>query len=176
MTTDQIRAKFLANQFKEAMALAQQSDILKLYPAAGSPPERYLASFRAKGLVRTGGKIVDADRCDIGINFPDDYLRRVHAPEVLAYLGPHPEPWHPNMRFPFVCVHLRPATSLVEILLLCYELWTWQVASTRDDGLNPAASQWARHQPKSRFPIDRRPLKRRELELHIEKLSEVARP
>jgi hypothetical protein len=49
----------------------------------------------------------------------------------------------------------------VDILYACYEIWTWNLYATGDEGLNHAASQWSRQQNRSRFPIDRRPLKRR---------------
>jgi hypothetical protein len=41
------------------------------------------------------------------------------------------------------------------------DLLTWRLYSTRDEGLNHAAAQCARNQPPERFPVDRRPLKRR---------------
>jgi len=154
---------FLRRQFQEATALAADSDVLKVTPLpGGGPPCRYLAHFEGcRGLVRNPrGQIVEFAKFIVGIWFPEDYLRHVNIPQVLTYLGPHPEPWHPNIRAPFLCAHITPGTALVDILYACQEIWTWNLFYTGDEGLNHAAAQWARRQEPARFPIDRRPLKR----------------
>ena len=162
--SDKIFTAFLNRQFEEGRALARQSDVLKLLPLPGdNPPCRYIARFAGcKGLVRDAhGQIVEFDQFTVGIFLRDDYLRRVEVSEVLTYLGPHPQPWHPNLRPPFICAHVEPGTPLVDLLFVCFELWTWNLFATGDEGLNHTASQWSRRQDKTRFPIDRRPLKRR---------------
>lgn len=166
---DKILSSFLKHQFVEGMALARASDILRLTPVHGDPPTHYIASFAATGLVQDPqGEIVEAPGADFGIALSADYLRQAQPGLVVTYLGPHPRPWHPNIRPPYICVHLLPGTPLVDLLYACFELWTWTLYSTRDEGLNHEAAQWARNQPSGRFPIDRRPLKRRTLTLAIE--------
>ena len=168
--SDKIFEAFLRRQLEEGMALADSSDVLDLTPlAGGEPPFRYIAHFEGRrGLVREpGGQIVEFEKFMVGIWFPEDYLRRVNIPQVLTYLGPHPDPWHPNIRRPFLCAHIEPGTGLVDILYACHEIWTWNLFATGDEGLNHAASQWSRKQDRSRFPIDRRPLKRRALLLDV---------
>lgn len=165
---DRILTTFLESQYTAAMRLQESSDRFDLLPVAGAPPQRYILSLRATGLIQANGGIIETDRCDVMIWFPDHYLRHIEAPEVLTYIGPHPRPWHPNMRPPFICAKIRHGTTLVELIYLCFEIWTWRLYGTRDDGLNPAASQWARNQPAGRFPIDPRPLKRRPLEMDVE--------
>jgi hypothetical protein len=163
MMNDRIYQAFLRRQLEEGTRLADNSEVLRLTALHGDPPSRFIAHFEGcRGLVRNErGQIVEFDKFMMGIWFPEDYLRRVEIPQVLTYLGPHPEPWHPNIRPPFLCVHLEPGTSLVDILYACQEVWTWNLFATGDEGLNHAAAQWSRHQPRSRFPIDRRPLQRR---------------
>jgi hypothetical protein len=157
---------FLERQFQEGMALAASSDILNLMPIPVSPHWQYIAEYHCKGLIQNrAGEIVEHSLFVMAISFPDDYLRRVDVSTVLTYLGPEPVVWQPNIRGPLVCLHIRPATPLVDLLYSCYELFTWNLRNTSDDGLNRAASQWARHQDPARFPIDRRPLKRRALHL-----------
>ena len=78
---------------------------------------------------------------------------------MLTFLGPAGV-WHPNIRPPFVCLDVSPGTPLDALLYSLYDLLTWNVYGGRDDGLNPAAAQWARRQPPGRFPLDRRPLRR----------------
>jgi hypothetical protein len=168
--SDLIYEAFLRRQLEAGMALAESSDVLQLIPLPGSePPSRFVAHFSGrKGLVRNQrGAIVEFDRFVVGVNFPDDYLRRVNIPQVLTYLGPHPDPWHPNIRGPFVCLHIEPGTSLVDILFACFEIWTWNLFATGDEGLNHAAAQWSRKQDRSRFPVERRPLKRRSVPIDV---------
>ena len=172
VVNDSILRSFLERQSQEAMALAASSDILRLMPAPVSPPHQYLAEFKCKGLVQNrAGEIVEHNLFGVAITFPEDYLRRVDVGMVVTYLGPEPVVWHPNVSGPIICLHIRPGTSLVDILYGCLELFTWNLKYTGDDGLNHAASQWARHQDPARFPIDRRPLKRRALRLQTEEAT-----
>lgn len=160
--SDPILNAFLAAQHAESLALAGASDLLRLTPAQERAPDRYIAEFCCAGLVRgTGGEITERSLWAFGIRFPEDYLRRVpQSPEVVTYLGPESCPFHPNIRAPFVCVDIRAGMPLVEILYALWELLTWRLYSTCDEGLNHEASQWARRQEPGRFPIDPRPLKR----------------
>lgn len=166
---DKVFEAFLNKQSEEGLALAEASDLLDLVPLDGPPPQHYLACFYAKGLaLNESDEVVEVDHCNVGIWLPDDYLRQVNVAQVLTYLGPAARPFHPNIRPPFICVHLVPGTSLADLLYTCFELWNWNLYATGDEGLNHAASQWARNQETSRFPIDRRPLKRRTLDLRME--------
>ena len=165
---DKVLEGFLRNQLDEGMALAAESDVLQLLPAPGRPPSRFVARFATVGLVEGArGGVEEAEGFDVGIAFPPDYLRRADVREVLTYLGPHRRPWHPNVRPPFICLHVRPGMPLVDLLYACHELWSWGLFATGDEGLNHAAAQWARHQDPQRFPVDPRPLKRRVLQFEV---------
>lgn len=173
---DKIFEAFLKRQYEEGMALAASSDLLELYPMPGDPPDRYIAEFRSKGLVRSpGGDVVEADRFEIGIWFPSDYLRRAEPFQVLTWLRPI-DVFHPNIsaKFPWICVgKLAPNTPLVDILYQCFEIITYNKVTMReDDALNAEACVWARMN-QHRFPIDRRPLKRRALDLHFEQVEKA---
>ncbi len=173
--TDRILQSFLRQQYTDGMALAEASDILELIPSGDSAPRQYIARFAARGLARDpDGNVVEVDGFDVGICFPDEYLRKVDASEVLTYLGPHPQPWQPNIKPPFICVHSAPGMRLVDLLYTCFDLWTWNLFYTGDEGLNHAAAQWARHQDPSRFPIDPRPLKRRTLNIRLTEKTQGA--
>lgn len=173
--SDRIIQGFRAHQYEDVTSLAKASDVVEILPVEGDPPARYIISVRAKGLIQgKADRIMEADRCDIMIWLPDDYLRRAEAVQVLTYLGPSRRPWHPNIRPPYICMNIRPGTPLVDLTYACFSLWTWDLYYTGDNGLNPAASQWARNQPPGRFPVDRRPLRRRHVKLKISVAEGVA--
>jgi hypothetical protein len=165
---DKIFDLFLRKQYMDGMALAAASDILELRALGegGAPPQRYLARYHCHGFVEDRGQITKSDRFDIGIYFPDQYLREANNFEVVTVLGPS-NVFHPNLRFPFACLgeFLRPGTKLVEILFTMHAIIThnkWAAHSP----LNETAAQWTRAN-QNRVPADRRPLKRRALDLQI---------
>ena len=174
---DAVLTGFLERQDEEATALAEASDRLELVPIDGPPPQRDIASFRARGLaLGPDGQVREADRCDMAIWLPDDYLRHVEPAQVLTYLGPEPSPWHPNIRPPFICLHVRPGTPLVEILYSCtrHGPGTCMARATRGSTTRPRSGPATR--PPAGSPFDRRPLKRRELHLGIQTVIPEARP
>lgn len=172
-SNDKIFQEFVNRQYQEGLALMADSDILKLMPVTiGAVRDRYIAEFNCRGLVQNdAGEIVEFNKFAVGIWFPEDYLRRVDLSLVVSYLGPSPRPWHPNLLAPLICLKITPGTPLVDILYSCYELFTWRLLYTGDEGLNHAAAQWARNQDPSWFPIDRRPLRRRKLRLEVSATS-----
>ena len=160
---DHIRQGFLEQQYVEGMALARLSDILNLVPLDEPPTvATYLAGFRCTGLVRRNGRIVEHGEHLVGIHFPDDYLRRFDTARVLSWIEPQ-EPWHPNIRFPLICAGaMEPGTPLVDLLYQVFEIITWQNLETREfNALNGDACKWARCNH-DRFPLEHRPLKRRQ--------------
>lgn len=173
---DKVFEGFLKRQFEDGMALARDSDLLDLTRLEGEPPTRYVAQFYCKGLVRDArGEISEADRFMVGVRFPPDYLRRADAFQVLTWLAPR-HIWHPNIsnKAPLVCVgQLNPGTSLVDILYQLFEIITYNKVTMReDDALNKEACSWSRHNM-DRFPVDRRPLKRRVLDLDVKLTSKA---
>jgi hypothetical protein len=168
---DNIYTAFLESQFQDGLELVQASDLVSLVPLGGPPPARYVVQLRCKGLVRNAaGEVTEADYFEAGVYFPPDYLRRADPFQVLTWFGP-PNVYHPNIsdRGPFICVgKLAPGTSLVDIVYQLFEIVSFtKVTMREDDSLNKAACAWAR-QNQSRFPIDKRPLRRRILALEVE--------
>jgi hypothetical protein len=163
---DEILKDFLNTQRAEGMQLAAESDLLDL---ACGDDQHYVASYSCKGLVRDGaGDVHEHDRFGVGIRFPDNYLRAVDPAEILTWLGPK-EIWHPNVRYPFICIgDIAPGTTLVDLLHRCFEVVAFDNVSMReDDALNLPACAWARRN-RDRFPIDRRPIKRQRAEARFE--------
>ncbi len=165
---DRIYESFLERQCAEGVALSRSSDLLELHVSSMVPPH-FVAEFHLKGLVREGdGEICEAGRFEVGIWFPQDYLRRADPFQMLRLFTPHV--WHPNVsrELPLICIgRLTPGTPLVDILYQLFDILTWQKYNPREnDSLNRAACAWARNN-QQRFPIDARPLKRRPLELEV---------
>ena len=172
--TDRIQEAFLKKQEDEALALASESDLLNLAPI-GQPASRYLAEFTCKGLVEQGpGEIAEAQSFGVGIWFPSTYLRAADPFQVLTWLGPR-NIWHPNISAtaPAICVgRLAPGTGLVVILYQVFEIIPGiRVTMRKDDAVIRPGCQWAR-QHRDRFPVDRRPLKRRPPVFHVGSVSE----
>lgn len=174
--TDRVHGAFLQRQFEDGMALANESDLLGLTPVGVAPWQRYVADFRCKGLVQAeSGEIVEAERFLVGVWFPDQYLREADPFTVLTWLGPQ-RAFHPNIgdRAPFICVgRLAPGTPLVDLLYRCFEIITYNRVTMREDNaLNKDACAWARRN-QHRFPVDRRPLKRRSVDSGVSSRFEV---
>ena len=171
---DTVFQHFLERQIEEGMELAGASDLLRLHISPAAPPH-VVAEFRCKGLVRTpGGEICEASEFHVGVWFPPHYLKgptdswRPNSFQMLRVFTPYV--WHPNVsaEAPFICIGRLPSgTGLVEILFQIFDILTYNKYNPReDDSLNKAACAWARaHQ--ELFPIDRRPLKHRQLNLEV---------
>jgi hypothetical protein len=158
---DRVFSNFLERQREEGMALAAASELVDLRPLDSAPSAAYLARFNCTGLVSHNGKILEHDDFLVGIRFPDSYLRQFDTARVLTWCAPH-EIWHPNIRTPFVCVgDMQPGTPLVDLLFQIHEIITYHNVEMREHrALNHDACAWARNHT-HRFPVDRRPLKRR---------------
>ena len=177
---DPVYRFFLQRQLELGTELAAASDLLNLHIAPLAPPH-VIAEFRCKGMVREpDGEIHEASEFHVGIWFPPDYLKgyaNTFQRNTFQMLRMYtPGVWHPNVsaEAPFICIgRLASGTTLVDILYQIFDILTYNKFNPReDDALNKAACAWARaHQ--DRFPIDRRPLKRRSLSLEV--LSYAAR-
>jgi hypothetical protein len=166
---DPVLERFLRHQREEGMALAASSDLFELVELP-LPPPTLVATFHCNGLVRLpGGAIEQANYFQVGVWFPPDYLRRADPFEILRWFGPA-NVWHPNISdaLPLICVgRLSPGTPLVDILYQVFEIITYTKYTPREDNcLNKACCAWAREN-QDKFPVDKRPLKRRPLNLEV---------
>ncbi|MFQ5738712.1 MAG: hypothetical protein ACE5JX_06830 [Acidobacteriota bacterium] len=134
-----------------------------------APPRVYVAEYHCRGLIAEGQSVRPADHFAVAIRFPETYLRfKPQTHEILSWLGPH-NTFHPNIRFPFVCVGpIQTGTPLSDLLYQIYEIITYRKSNPREgDALNSEACVWARHH-QSRLPLDGRPLKRRKMAFSIQ--------
>ncbi len=159
---DPVLARFLEYQCEQGIALAKESDVIDLVPLYSvGGTTRYLTRFHCTGLLHRAGQVVEHNEFKAGINFTDDYLYRFDTARVLTWCEPL-EIWHPNIRPPFVCAgRMQPGTPLVDLIYQLYEIITYHNVEMREhNALNLEACGWARNNL-HRFPLDRRPLKRR---------------
>jgi ubiquitin-protein ligase len=159
--SDFIRQGFLIDQFRQAVGITRASDLVRVLPAAGDPPDRYLALFRCRSLVREeDGAIHPHDDFTFGICFPEDYQRTVQ-PRLVVSAAPPWNLWHPNITYgaPFICLgHLVPGTQLEDIVQQIFDVLTFHKCSPHDP-LNEAAAEWVRNH-REQLPLDRRPMRR----------------
>lgn len=173
---DSILTGFLERQREEAAALCRDSDLVQVRPVDGPLPTRYVGQFHCRGLVRAhDGEIVEADRFAAGIWFPSDYLRRADPFEVVTWLGPA-NVFHPNIaeRLPVICIgRLTRGTPIADIVYRLFDIITYNnVTMVESDALNRPACAWTRAN-RDRIPVDRRPLKRRGINLQVQPVASV---
>lgn len=169
MAHDAIFTSWLEKQEADAAGLNDASDIVKINQY---DPQRYLAAFSCRGLLKTAtGSIEEADAWLVAIAFSDDYLREFNPAQTLCVLQPNGL-FHPNARNSAICPgHMMPGTGLVDLVDQIHQILTYQHMNLNDP-LNRQAADWAREH-RNLFPIDRRPLRRRILNFELE---EVANP
>jgi len=177
---DRVVENFLKRQLQVARQFTAASGIVKIahVPMPGENPalpQHYVAEFACRGLVKQpDGSVTEADRFVVGIYFPDSYLRSANTFETLTWIGPL-NVYHPNILPPLICVgerFMRPGTGLEAIIYQVHSVITY-VRWSSHAGLNEEACQWARNN-QNRFPVDRRPLKTRALNVRVQTGKEAA--
>ena len=162
--TDLVFDNFLKTQCAEGTQLAAASDVLDLMPhfVGARAPNTYVARFACVGVLRSPNEEprLEAGTFQVGIRFPDDYLRHVQPMQIITWLGPQ-DVFSPHIAASIVCCgRIETGTSLVDLIYRCYEIISFTHIVAPHDALNPDAATWAR-QHQELFPTDRRPLKRR---------------
>jgi hypothetical protein len=155
--TDPVMDRFLAAQAEAGTAFSAESDIVDLIPM---PPDRFLVHFRTNSLAGPSStRLREVSEITVGVRFFPHHLRGEFDPGTVTVLNPM-DLFHPNLRGPFVCLgHLTAGVTITDLLYQLYDVFRWENYALHD-ALNPEASAWARRQPPSRFPLDRRPLRR----------------
>lgn len=155
---DQEARIFLEEQHRQILHLVSQNAFLELITPQRFPSHEYLVSMLVCGLARCEGQVQPAHGLNFRIRLSDDYLLRADSREILEYLGPHEEPWHPNIHGSTIFAPISPGQGLVEIVRMCFNIWTWNQYYEQDSQLNQQVLDWARTQPAGAFPVDGRTL------------------
>jgi hypothetical protein len=169
MAHDSIFESWLIKQKEDAAALNAASDDVRVDIM---DDRHFMVAFSSKCLVKSdAGSIEEVDGCLIGIAFSQEYLRRFNPAETICLFHPRGV-FHPNVFQTAICPgRMSPGSGLVDLVGQVFDILTFKTMNLRDP-LNREAAEWARDR-QHLFPIDRRPLRRRKLDLQIE---EVVRP
>ncbi len=160
--TDVIFRAFLEHQYREAMALAEASDILELMPLGPAPVQGYVARFHCTSVTKAAtGPIVETNRVDVALTLFDDYLRAADPYSLLTVLDPSTL-YGPHVRPPFICIgDVTPGTPVAQLLFRVFDVLVFaNVTMVEHKAMNREACAWARRNV-ARFPLDTRALKRR---------------
>lgn len=158
---DTPRTRRLQSDTEAMKALKENSSIVD-FQSFGDPPERYLMTFRGKGLMRKteseGVDVADVHRVEIrlGIDYPRSrpdlqWLTSIYHPNISAVgavcLGGYSTNWVPSL-------------GLAE---LCEMLWDMVRMSNYDpkSAYNYSAGRWCETQTQYDFPLDKRNLRDR---------------
>lgn len=156
---DTPRTRRLQSDLEAMKSLKENSTIIE-YQATGDPPERYLVTFRGKGLMRKSEAepvdIADVHRVEIrlGIDYPRSrpdlqWLTSIYHPNISAVgavcLGGYSTNWVPSL-------------GLAE---LCEMLWEMVRMANYDSksAYNYSAGRWCETQTQFDFPVDGRHLR-----------------
>ena len=167
---EQIFRSWVETNVRAGLELAEASDLLSLVPVGAT---RLIAHFEGPCLTRGAAGAVDvAHGFDVGIRLPRGFLADPHAHEssqLVCYLGPHDNVFHPNIRGHAICMNVGGPTHLLPRLL--HAIWDLFLGvHSSADPLDPDAAAWYREHPE-RFPLSRTPLKRRRLEIRVARKS-----
>lgn len=147
MPEQSIFDEFLDEMARAGAELAAQSDILRLTRLPVPHVGIFLAEFDLPYLARRpgGGLEVAAGPLGVVIHFGTDYLRRASPLEVVQVR--EMDIWHPNVRWPVLCVgDVQAGMALPFLLRHVYEVLTYQNFAL-DDALEPEAACRLREDP-----------------------------
>ena len=158
---DTPRSRRLAADSEALKSLKEQSSILE-FQGHGDPPERYMVTFRGRGLMRRSEtepvEVAEIHRVEIrlGIDYPRSrpdlqWLTSIYHPNISGVgavcLGGYSTNWAPSL-------------GLAE---LCEMLWDMVRMANYDpkSAYNYAAGRWCETQTQWDFPLDARSLRDR---------------
>ncbi|MHB8954152.1 MAG: ubiquitin-conjugating enzyme E2 [Pirellulaceae bacterium] len=154
------RESRLRAEFEVLKRLPQASSIFS-FEAQGDPPDRYVLTFRGRGIARvgTGRNVVEmVDLHQIELRLPFDYPA---VPPDLRWITPI---LHPNVSFSgFIQVRDLglPWDDSVTLDIVCERLWdVARLAFIQPDrATNAAARNWLAEQSSVCLPVDARTLR-----------------
>ncbi len=165
--SDQVFLAFLHNTLIQALALAEVSEILHIFPLPPLPPSRYLCVFQLPYLRRLPSGVVDvaAGPVQAGVSFPEDYLYAADPHLYLKVASMLTQDFvHPNVRGSAICLGaaFAPGTPIRALIWELYDILAYRnVTLDERNALNPEACRLLRAHPNLLDRLEVRPLRRR---------------
>ncbi len=165
---DEVTHAFLCNSRDDFLERCRRGGLVEAAGLGRDAPWLWKLTFQTRGLARVGdGEPFPVERHVAAVRFLPDYLRRADRFEMLALVEPR-NAFHPNLMPPGICVQVRPGETLTEIAESLHDLFRWQLKQlAENDALNKVACAWGRAHL-DQFPLDRRPLFGRLLNISLE--------
>lgn len=170
---DNVYRRFLEHSHPAAQELANESDVLDLYPVWPHPPAQYLYEFHLPYLRRGMDGLVEVVPGPIigALIFPETYLRSTDPHLSLKVVSMRtPGLLHPNVRGSVVCLGaaLRPGTSIQSLLWNLWEILSYQnVTLDERNAMNPEACRLLRACPDLLYQLPRSRFLRSKQPLHV---------
>jgi ubiquitin-protein ligase len=155
-----------AEQMRQTFA---GSSLIRVFPEAGDPPERYRVEYHVRGLAPgPDGKPVSRDQHVVEIQLTSEYPRAAPKCKVLTPI------FHPNIDPTTVCVgdHWAAGERLADLVVRIGEMIAYQAYNIKSP-LDGEAAMWADLNQK-RLPIDTRDLRAEEASPVLEALPATA--
>ena len=150
MVSPQTRLRRLQADFENMQQLASDSDLIS-FVGNGRPPDRYVVTYRCKGLVKDGPRIQMSEHHQVEITLHQQY------PDTAPQLRQLTPIFHPNFRGAAICINAQdwtPRESLVDLVLRLGNMIVYRNYNPNSP-LDSDAAQWAQRN-RSRFPLDDR--------------------
>ena len=149
-----MRTRRLQADAKQMSEIFAGSEMIKVKPIAGEPPEAYQVEYSVRSLERgRGGKPIARDKHLVEIRLTSDYPRLSPQCKMLTPV------FHPNIDPTTICVgdHWTAGERLVDLTVRIGEMLAYQAYNIQSP-LDAEAAMWADlNQPK--LPTDPRPLR-----------------
>jgi hypothetical protein len=165
--SDRVYLAFLQNTLVQTLALAEESDVLRVLPLPPLPPSRYLCEFQLPYLRRLPSGVVEVAPGPVqaGVSFPGNYLSAAdpHLPLKVAAMLTQ-DFVHPNVHGSVICLGsaFAPGTPFRVLVWELYDILAYRnVTLDERNALNPEACRLLRAHPNLLDRLEVRPLRRR---------------
>jgi ubiquitin-protein ligase len=138
MVSPQTRLRRLQAEYENMQRLASDSDLIS-FTTKGRPPDRYVVTYRCKGLVKNGSRIQMSEHHQIEIILHQQY------PDTAPQLRQLTPIFHPNFRGGGICINSGYWTareSLVDLVLRLGNMIVYRNYDPRSP-MDADAAQWA---------------------------------
>jgi ubiquitin-protein ligase len=146
-----MRVRRLLAEAEQMGKAFEKSELIKVTPGAGNPPDTYKIEYSIKSLERDAkGKPVPRESHLVEIHLTSDYPRLSPQCKMLSPI------FHPNIDTTTICVgdHWTAGERLVDLVIRIGEMLAYQAYNIKSP-LDGEAAMWADLNP-SQLPTDSR--------------------